>query len=691
ACMKSSLVVAVGVGAAGLCLWLPTETAAQSAAKLSKRQRTTLEAVVAAVDAAAASSVAATPAEWRSHVLRASNGAHYVALSATVPTAAAPASAVVLYVRLAMRYPSGSQPVAAERSAVMEWLRGLRSEPLPMRASRSMTVPQGEMPVGGAASLAGRGNADAMDASNVLRLQEKERERVARDRADREKHRREALESAATAPALAMHPFEDFDVQARLAPAGPGVVVERGLTAGPGDYDIYLAWAEPSSGNQPPVVRVVTERLSLPGASATDFSLSDIVLADAVRALPAPYPVDQQGAHPYAIAALEAVPARDHVFRVDEALSVLFQVINPSGSATGMPDVDVAFRVTRLVDDTREELVGSLPVQHFNRTNLPSDFDVAKGHPVFAAVQAPLRTFARGHYRLAITATDNIGARQAAGDVRFDVTGTPESLLREAPTPGRAYRREAVLTSSTLAALARALAPPAPSPELRQALEHVSAGRFADLVQTNLTDPAERPTALALRGLALYGLGDSARTVAAQLQQAAEQGAPAAPVQLLIGATAALGGDDRAAIAAWNQAREGGIDDASVATLLVDAYLRQGDVARAAAMGQAALDSEPGNTAAIRGLAVTLIAATRYAEALALLDARPRAAEPDPDSEFLVLHALYAGLVSGRPAGGDVAARERFAAGARAYAEHGGRNVDLVRAWVEVLPDTVKR
>ena len=44
--------------------------------------------------------------------------------------------------------------------------------------------------------------------------------------------------------------------------------------------------------------------------------------------------------------------------------------------------------------------------------------------------------------------------------------------------------------------------------------------------------PAERATGMALRGFALYGLGDSPRAVAAQLQQAATQGAPAAPVHL---------------------------------------------------------------------------------------------------------------------------------------------------------------
>ena len=640
--MKLSRDVARRIAAAVWLLCLPCLAAAQSAPKLSKSQRATLEAVVTAVDQAE-SAGAVTHASWQSHVLRASDGSHYVALSAVARDVPAPKDAVLLYVRLATRRAAAERTSVPERSAVAEWLKGLRGDPLPMRAGRSMTVPQGELPVGGAASLSGRpgsSSAGAVEASIALQLQDRERERAARERAERDKRRRAELESAAATPA-AMHPFEDFDLQTRLVASPQGLVVERGLTAGPGDYDLYVAWADASTGSRTPVVRVLTHRLTLPGASSTDFSLSDVVLADTVHALPAPYPVEQQSAHPYAIGALEAQPASDHVFRIDEALSVAFQVINPAATPVGTPDVEVGFRVTRVLG-TREELVGSLPLQRYSGANLPRDFDVAKGHPLFAAVQAPLRTFARGHYKMAITATDRVSGRQTGRNVLFDVVGTPGSLLREAPTPGQAFRREAMLTPTVLAAVARALAPPVLSLALSQALAAAAAGRFSNLVQADVAEPAERPIGLFWRGLALYGLGDSGRAVAAQLQQAAAQGAPAAPVQLMLGATHALGGDDRSAVLAWNLAREGGIDDATVATLLVDAYLRQGDVARAAAMARALLDAQPGNDIAARGLAATYIATARYADALALLEPQIPNAAADPETAFLLLHALYA-------------------------------------------------
>lgn len=131
---------------------------AQSAApRLNRSQRALLEAVVSAVDRAAAGAADAplAGAAWLSHVLRASDGSHYVALRAEVPDAPVPADPATLYVRLALRRVGSETLLAPPRSAVMDWLQGLRGDPLPMRAMKSMSVPQGEIPVGGAAMLAG--------------------------------------------------------------------------------------------------------------------------------------------------------------------------------------------------------------------------------------------------------------------------------------------------------------------------------------------------------------------------------------------------------------------------------------------------------------------------------------------------------------------------------------------------------
>jgi hypothetical protein len=654
-----------------------TAEARQNAPRLSRQQRATLESVVAAVDRAGLDSTVLSPSHWQVHVLRASDGSHYIALRGVAREVAAPDTPVTLYVRLAAHVGRGVTTVA-QRSAVMEWLRGQRSDPLPMNAARAMTVPQGELPIGGATAIVGDA---ASEAANALRYMDRQRERAAQEREAAERKRRAELENAAKAGAAALLPFEDFDVAARLDRDAAGAAILRSVRAGPGDFDLFVAWSEPPIKDRPGAVRVITRRLELPAATG-DFALSDIVLADAVRRLEDGYPAAQQNAHPYAIGALEATPARDEAFRVDERLAVVFQVINPPARETGKPDVEVGFRVMRLVGG-REELVGNLPPQRYTPETLPADFDVAKGHPLFAAVQAPLTKFVRGRYRLTVTATDRVAGRQAVRDALFEVTGTPLSLLNEAPAPGRAFRREAVLAPPVVTAIAGGLRPAAPSDALSRLLEAAAAGRFAELVRDEPVTPAERPAAQALRGLGLFALGDAPRTIAPQLQQAIAQGAPAAPVLVVLGATYALGGDDKAALSAWNQARETGVDDASIATLLVDAYMRQGDVTRATAMARAALDARPSDPAAVRGLAATQIAAGLYADALAGLDALT---SPDADTDFLVVHALYAGFVGETAPGATASGRERLQAVGRRYVDAGGRNAALVQEWLAVVP-----
>ena len=118
--MKLSRVVAARLIVAALLLFLSCDATAQNAPKLSKAQRALLEALVTAVDQAQASGVAA-PATWQSHVLRASDGSHYVALRATVLDVPVPVGGAMLYVRLAARR-SDEPRAAAERSAVKEWL-----------------------------------------------------------------------------------------------------------------------------------------------------------------------------------------------------------------------------------------------------------------------------------------------------------------------------------------------------------------------------------------------------------------------------------------------------------------------------------------------------------------------------------------------------------------------------------------
>lgn len=171
------------------CLCCATTVLAKQVPQLSKDQRTLLQAVVAAVDLAAAAPDTDAGA-WQTHVLRASDGSHYVAFS-VVSTAEAPIAAAPLmtYVRLAT---AGAVPatIVVERSAVREWLAGSRIDPRLLPRNRGFAV--GEMPPMGAGSIGARGGASVGSAD--LQIMGLERERERERKADEEKQRRAALE-----------------------------------------------------------------------------------------------------------------------------------------------------------------------------------------------------------------------------------------------------------------------------------------------------------------------------------------------------------------------------------------------------------------------------------------------------------------------------------------------------------------
>src|SRR5688572_20936379 len=94
---------------------------AQSLPELTRPQRALLQNMLTAVDRAAASPTASEDA-WSTHVLRASDGSHYVAFSVTPPPAALANGPLILYVRLASA--TAGATTLAERSLVREWLQG---------------------------------------------------------------------------------------------------------------------------------------------------------------------------------------------------------------------------------------------------------------------------------------------------------------------------------------------------------------------------------------------------------------------------------------------------------------------------------------------------------------------------------------------------------------------------------------
>jgi hypothetical protein len=640
--------------------------ARQNSPKLNKTQRDTLQAIVAEVDRAIAAPETAD-VTWQTHVLRTSDGAHYVAFNADGPDAIRPTTGAIVYVRLATRPASQF----AEKSAVMEWLKGMRSDPLV--AKKRGGIAFGEMPVFGAAGIAVRGPGQQTSDLALLAM-ERERARERREAAERE--RKAALEGTANArPRDAVFPFEDFTVDLTVA---SGIALQRSITAGPGEYDLYVAWAKPPVKGAPVGVQVLKRSLDLPAASTTEFALSSVILADSVATRETPYPPDQQSSHPYAIGSMEIVPARDQIFTNDERLTLVLQVMNARANDAGKPDVSIGFQLFRITPDG-ERSVAMLNPQHYNATTLPPDFDLSKGHPMFAAMAAPLKTLPRGEYRLKIGATDKLSSRSVITDTTFTIVATAATLLSTAPVSAP-FRRETLLERAVLAEAATRLTSAPMSPAFSAALDAAREARFVDLLRDDAIEPKEQPARTTLRGIGLFAMGDP--RMASTLLRQSIQAAPHPAAHIYLGASRALEVNDRDAVAAWHAALDAGMPSAIVTPLLVDAYIRIGDIARAFDLTRPLVVNGVPDASILRPLGTIHVAQGREGEAIPLIEQHLAAHADDVEAQYVLLHALFAGHVNKRGIGATPEGRERFRTVAERYVAAKGRHAAIVTEWL---------
>ena len=637
---------------------------AQAPASLSRQQRELLQRLLAEVDRAGAP--AAAGPNWLLHVLRASDGSHYIAFSLTPEEQSLPDKPIIVYVRLATAVPAGTQSTA-ERSVVREWLLGSRVDPRLLPQRRGVAV--GDMPAMGAGSIGIRGTASV--GSGDLQAMALERERSRERREEEERRRKAALEGNVT-PDSDRLPFEDFDIGVSAVFPDGTRAIQRALTAGPGLYELSVAWADAS---QPPAkaqYHVARRSLQLAPAAA-EFGLSSIIVADAIGVRQAPHDSLQQRAHPYTIGLTDITPARDATFTPAQQIAVAFQIVNPAVNATGKPDVRVSPRITRL-SGTREDTVATLSPLVFDASTLPPEFDVRLGHPLIAAFAAPLATIPRGDYRLLVTAEDRVASTVVAARASFTVAGTPESLLAEAPPFAPRFAPGTVLEPVALADVLTRLETPPTSPALARAFASARASQFADLLVNDAVPDHEQGTRAALSGLALLSLGNPA--AATDFQRALQLQASTAAVQVLMGAARAMAGRDAEAIAAWEEARQAGFPRPVLDRLVTEAYLRQKDYVRAAA----AIGDRPPDTTSMATFAATRIGTRRPAEAVAVLDALLAERPDDAAARWLLVHALYAQFVDG-----DRGTAIRLRTEAQRYIDGRGRHAQLASEWLKVV------
>jgi hypothetical protein len=355
------------------------------------------------------------------------------------------------------------------------------------------------------------------------------------------------------------------------------------------------------------------------------------------------------------------------------------QVINAAPSPTGKPDVTIGFRLFRRAGET-EEAAGSLSPLQYNESTVPVDFNLALGHPILAARAAPLRSLARGAYRLEITATDRIAGTSTRSNTTFRVghaghaaglrarvcPGLPADAAHRARGDGHRARRARAARKHTGVGAPRANGPPEPfrraTPQCRA---HAAGARRGALLQA----------------MGFYALGDNPTAVGLQLQLALERGAPEPATRFWMGACLAIERKDEDAVAAWRAALEGGWPAALVHAPLAEALVRLGRMKDAGQIAKQSLAAGSTEPALVRLSAAADIAAGQLAPAVATLDAHLGRSPDDLDAQWLMLHALFAGVVKADEPGAAPDGRVRFAELTDRYIGSGGRHRALAAEW----------
>jgi predicted Zn-dependent protease len=156
-------------------------------------------------------------------------------------------------------------------------------------------------------------------------------------------------------------------------------------------------------------------------------------------------------------------------------------------------------------------------------------------------------------------------------------------------------------------------------------------------------------------------------------------------VGVMLGAIRASEGNDRDAIVAWDNSIANGADTAVIWPLMIDAWLRQGDTARAIELARRGLAATPEHPRFTRQLATAYLSSKQPDAALQLLDAHLTRHPGDVDAQWLVLHALFAGYVEGTGPGATESGRARIGELAARYAAANGPHATLARDWAAAV------
>src|SRR6185312_10491456 len=126
--------------------------------------------------------------------------------------------------------------------------------------------------------------------------------------------------------ASAKYPYEDINF---IMP-GTGRL-SRAFTVGAGTYDVYVILREQASTakNAPAAkVSMIKQTLTVPDFWSAELTTSSVIVASRIEPLQAPLSPNEQAERPYALGAMEVVPALDSKFTTKQELSIFMLIYN---------------------------------------------------------------------------------------------------------------------------------------------------------------------------------------------------------------------------------------------------------------------------------------------------------------------------------------------------------------------------
>jgi hypothetical protein len=209
-------------------------------------------------------------------------------------------------------------------------------------------------------------------------------------------------------------------------PASGPLRVSRSFTVGGGEFDVFVVAKEPipQQRNAPPAkVSVMRHTVTVPDFWNSELATSSVIVAERIDPLPAPLTPEQQVERPYALGAMEILPAASTKFTKQSELSTFMLIYNAKTDAANKPDITVEYNFFTKQDGGEKPFNKTNP-QNLNAQTLPPEFDFAMGHQLQSGQAVPLASFPDGEYRLEIKITDKLATKTLTRDINFSVSGS---------------------------------------------------------------------------------------------------------------------------------------------------------------------------------------------------------------------------------------------------------------------------